>query len=143
MSDQTRVSFEAPSTFAGLAQIRQAIQSAAQAHQINRLKIYQTLVAVEESCSNIIRHASAARCARPLSFDVEASIRQMTVLIKDVGIPFDLVSYPSSDAAALALRNRSREGYGIHLIKSLVDRYEYVTNGKGETHLLLTKFFEA
>ncbi|OGH57004.1 MAG: hypothetical protein A3G34_03140 [Candidatus Lindowbacteria bacterium RIFCSPLOWO2_12_FULL_62_27] len=123
-----------------LAKVRQAIGAHTQMLRIDPSAVYQITLAVEEACSNIIRHAR--RDARPLSLEIEATNRCIQVLIKGVGGPFDLERYPSSTAVREAVKNRIRSGYGIHLIKSLVDEYKYVLNGKGAPDLLLVKHLD-
>ena len=100
------------------------------------------ILAVEEACSNVIRHAYENGHARPLSLKIETTPKQIKVLLRDVGKPFDFDSYPSEITAQQALVARARGGYGVHLIKSLMDEYSYVRSEKGENHLQLIKNFK-
>lgn len=127
--------------FRSLREIRRVIASQARALGIGREKIYKVLVAVEEACSNIIRHAYNAGEAKLLSVEIETTRRQVKILIRDIGKPFDFQRYPSTSTVRLALRRRARGGYGIHLIKKLMDKYEYIRSDTGENHLRLTKYF--
>lgn len=60
-------------------------------------------------------------------------------MIRDVGKAFDFKNYPSKSLVRLALKKRAHGGYGVHLIKSLMDKYEYVRSDNGENHLRLVK----
>jgi len=143
-------SFELRAGLVSLREIRRVIESQARSLGIGRARIYGTILAVEEACSNVIRHAYAdgarpggrQRRLKPLAVSVETSAGRVEILIRDVGRAFDFERYPASAIADLALKKRLRGGYGIHLIKSLVDRYEYIRSENGENHLRLVKYLD-
>ena len=133
-------SFELLADIRSLQKIRQAIEAQAVTLGISRNRIYRVLLAVEEATSNVIRHAYDGKGkSKPLYIDVEMSRHAVKILIRDVGKTFNFERHPSNRIVRLALQKRSRGGYGVHLIKSIMDKYEYVRNADGENHLRLVK----
>lgn len=137
-------SFEIVANTRSLDEIRRVITSQARTLGISRAKIYKVILAVEEASSNVIRHAYSdghgkTRKLKPISIEIEMTRRRVKILIQDVGRAFDFSKYPAASVVRLALKKRLRGGYGIHLIKSLVDKYEYVRSDNGENHLRLVK----
>lgn len=133
-------SFELMADFRSLYEIRRVIVAQARTLGISRGRIYRVLVAVEEACSNVLRHAYDDKDAKLLSIEIETTRRQVKVLIRDIGKPFNFERYPSASMVKVAVKNRERGGYGIHLIKNLMDKYEYIRNDNGENHLRLIKY---
>ena len=131
--------FEILAGLDSLKEIRHAIEAQARALGIARPKIYRVVLAVEEATSNVIRHAYGKRRLKPVSIEIEMTRAEVKILIRDVGRPFDFGNHPSRSEVRQALKKRSRGGYGVHLIKSMVDRYEYLRSDTGENHLRLVK----
>lgn len=140
-SGRVSASFELLADFRSLWEVRRVISAQAKTLGIGRNKIYRVLVAVEEACTNIIRHAYEENAAKRLSLEVETTKTHVKILIRDIGKPFDFDRYPSAAVVKMAVDKREKGGYGIHLIKALMDRYEYVRSNNGENHLRLIKYF--
>ncbi len=138
---RTSAAFEIVASLKSLPEIRRAILAQAKSLGIDGRRIYRVILAVEEACSNVIRHAYDRRTTNPLNVMIETTSNRVHVLIRDVGRPFDFNEYPSRDMVQRSLRARARGGYGIHLIKSLMDRCEYVRSDTGENNLSLVKYF--
>ncbi|OGH56496.1 MAG: hypothetical protein A3G34_11490 [Candidatus Lindowbacteria bacterium RIFCSPLOWO2_12_FULL_62_27] len=133
------ISIQLVADFKSLLKIRRAVMAQATIIGARRSIIYRIILAVEEACSNIIRHAYRKHEPKTICVDIEATPQKMNIVIRDVGKAFDFQKYPARAVAQNAIRRRSKGGYGIHLIKSLVDNYEYIRSDNGENHLRLVK----
>ena len=108
----------------------------AEKHQLN-LEIRQQLqIVFDELLSNIVKYAFTDG----LVHDIEVKIRvyhdKITVTILDEGIPFNPFDNMPVDTSA-QVEDREIGGLGIHLVKFLVDDYQYEYKqqiGKNSTH---------
>lgn len=132
-------SVEIVANLRSLSKIRGAIETHAGTLGIGRSKFYRVMLAVEEAVSNVIRHVCKKSAKKSVSIRIETTRNEVRILIRDVGNDFDFETYPSGALVKAALKTRSRGGYGIHLIKSIMDKYEYVCGKNGETNLRLVK----
>ncbi len=125
-----------------LPRIRDAIEGYSRRLGVPPVASYRMKLAVEEACSNVIRHSyRRSRRARRIHLEFEWMPNRISVLIRDFGRSFNSTKFPARTAARIALRSRARGGYGIHLIKSLVDKYSYIRVPSGENRLRLTTFY--
>jgi len=82
------------------------------------------LISVEETCVNVIRYALPTDKAN--TFEVQSWVEDelLTVVVKDKGIPFDptrFMEFPSEFSS----KRREMGGYGLLLIKQLMDEVNY------------------
>lgn len=98
---------------------------------------YNLQLAVHEVCANIVEHAYAnlsdGRIAVTLT--LFSHPRQLCVDLQDTGRPFDLFAIPDPD-----LSQPQISGYGLFLIRNLVDEVAY-TSGSASNCWRLTKKF--
>lgn len=89
--------------------------------------VYQLQLAVHEVCANSVEHAYAGRAdARVrLEMAVRGHPRQFEAEVRDDGLPFE-----GSPGASLEGAPRDR-GYGLHLVRELVDELHYERSGDG------------
>lgn len=73
-------------------------------------------VAFGETCANVHRHAYGGRCDGRVEIRIAIDDDKVVVTVKHDGKPFDPAAYASPD-----LRRLSESGYGVYLIKSLMD----------------------
>jgi len=90
-------------------------------------------VALSEACANVHRHAYSGRSDGRIDVEVEVQADTMRVSVRDYGATFDPDSCEPPD-----LDHPGEAGYGIFLMKSLMDHVEYVDIGVG-TRVVLIK----
>jgi anti-sigma regulatory factor (Ser/Thr protein kinase) len=92
----------------------------------------QIVLAIDEACTNIIRHAHAG-ATLPVRFRMQRLHRAIRFTIRDHGTP--------CDPSRLAPRDLSEVrpgGLGLHIIHSVFDRVHYAPRPRG-TLLILEK----
>jgi|GEM_PF-2198014 len=82
------------------------------------------LISVEETCVNVVRYALPTDKVN--TFEVQSWVEDelLTVVVKDKGIPFDptrFMEFPSEFSS----KRREMGGYGLLLIKQLMDEVNY------------------
>jgi anti-sigma regulatory factor (Ser/Thr protein kinase) len=99
--------------------------------------LIQLQVALDEVLSNIVKYAWPPTEAHV--FQVQISVRAggMEVVILDDGVPFDPRMQSPPKPVAPDVRPRPG-GVGIHMVKQLVDSFEY-TRINGRNQVILTK----
>jgi len=86
-------------------------------------------IAVDEACTNVIEHAYKGAENRDIDVDVIIQADRFTVRIRDEGDRFDEGAYDEPDIFAYANEGRAG-GFGVHIMRRLMDRVEYRTRGK-------------
>ncbi len=96
-------------------------------------EVHDLRLAVQEACANIIKHGQMAPQERRLVVRFEFADDVLSVLITDQGVPFDppVVLEPPGTAEEPA-----EGGYGLFLIRALVDEVFYRADTKGNTLVL-------
>ena len=100
--------------------------------------VEQLKIAVDEACSNIIKHAYKGGKCCPIDIDVESEKDRFTVKIRDSGCSFNPTEYQAPNIFDAAKSRRSG-GFGVHIMRQFMDRVEYHTKGK-VNEVCLTKF---
>lgn len=97
---------------------------------------YGVQLAVQETCTNIIDHAYSESSGRiGIKVTVHEEERQLIIDLHDTGRSFDLdsVEPPNLDEVRT-------QGYGLYLVRQLVDEVSYKPRNGGN-HWRLTKSF--
>ena len=91
-------------------------------------------LALDEAAANVIRHGYEGRKGRPIELTVETSSEQVRVSLSHEGRDFDPASVPPP------CFNGTREGgFGLYLIKQVVDKVQYFHDGRGRCGVRLVK----
>ncbi|MCD6553278.1 MAG: ATP-binding protein [Anaerolineae bacterium] len=98
---------------------------------------YDVQLAVHEAVTNIIVHAYGGRADGQVKFVFRSRGSRLEIEISDYGRGFDFNSIPSPPLSAL-----QEGGYGIFLIKRLVDEVSYQSDPMRGNRLRLVKYFE-
>ena len=93
------------------------------------MTINQVKLAVDEACTNIMKHAYSGRTG-DISLILELVNGDLICTIKDKGRHFDPSSIPPPDLSS-GLDQRKVGGLGIYLIRELMDEVSYSFNQKG------------
>jgi len=97
---------------------------------------YTTLVAVQEATTNVIRHAYKGDFSNPFKVEIEALGPKVTITIIDYGPPFD----PDFHMKEPNEEDPAEGGYGIYIMKSVMDTIEY-KRMEDKNYLIMVKDF--
>ena len=107
---------------AELGRVRARVAAWAEAAGLAENAARRLVLAVDEAVANAIEHGMAPSSRVVVSADVGR--RRLTVTVRYRGPRFDPLT-AATPGTATALRQRAAHGYGLHLIRSLVDRAAY------------------
>ena len=109
-----------------LSMIRDFVYSTALAAGITAEIIDNIILAVDEACTNIIKHAYKSLQDGEIIVKLEYSDKKFTVIIKDYGAPFSPETIPDPDLQTYYRQHRVG-GLGMYLMKSLMDEVKYIS----------------
>lgn len=94
-------------------------------------------LAVDEACTNIIKHSYENSSTKDIDVEVRVNGRAFEIVISHRGKSFDPDSVKTPDMKEY-FRHFQRGGLGIHLMRSLMDKVEYRTlaDQRSEVHLV-------
>jgi len=129
---------EAVSDLTELATIRAFVRNfcrTAPPEPMDDTRLSELILAVNEACSNIMRHAYDGRTNEPIRIEVESYEDRINVVFYNSGKPFD------PDTAAPPSFDGSRDGgFGVYMIENSVDRAVYFRDARDLNGLSLVKF---
>jgi anti-sigma regulatory factor (Ser/Thr protein kinase) len=115
--------------------VREWLAQLGAAFGLDEEQILHLKIAVSEACTNIFRHAYGQDPTRPIHFTATAIESGLDLCIRDFGSTFNPTQIPAPN-----LDEPHEGGYGVFLMRSLMDEVEYVTPPDGGTTLRLTKY---
>ncbi|MCM2284485.1 MAG: ATP-binding protein [Desulfobacula sp.] len=119
---------------ANLKQIRAMTAKVAAAAGLAEKEAGSVILAVDEACSNIIKHCCKNDPTR--SIDVTATLDRDSIclVLVDNGKPFDIDSIKPRD-----IREIKPGGLGVHIIRQVMDVVEYSHTPEGLNQVKLIK----
>jgi serine/threonine-protein kinase RsbW len=127
-----------PSSTRFLEDVRQFVESHASEAEFPEDVVEQLKMAVDEACANVIEHAYQGEDEHPIDIAVIVQPDRFTVRIRDEGVGFNPKSYSEPDLLQFAHARRSG-GFGVHIIRKLMDQVEYRKRGS-KNECCLTKY---
>lgn len=128
-----------------LSDVRAFVSGAAKEFGFNPDDVAKIELAVDEACTNIIKHAyrydPAGRITIRVTFIFDPAPR-FVVSIYDNGITFDSSKYTAPDMKEYFMQLR-HGGLGILLMKKLMDKVEYKSSENDRNLIVLTKYLLA
>lgn len=121
-----------------LSVVRDFISSAAAEINIPKDVAENIILAVDEACTNIIKHAYKYSPDGEIIVKVKPSLSKFVVSIIDTGLSFEPDSIPEPDLQKY-YRQRRVGGLGIYLMKTLMDEVKYVSKPGKYNEVLLSK----
>jgi anti-sigma regulatory factor (Ser/Thr protein kinase) len=91
-------------------------------------------LALSEACANVIEHAYGGQPGHDVDLELDVNAERLVVSIKDTGRPFDPASYRPPD-----LSRACESGYGVHLMRSIMDEVRYAPSAGGGTQLTMVR----
>lgn len=127
-----------PSSTRYLERVRRFIETHTRDAELTEEAIEQFKIAVDEACTNVIKHAYSGDDTQQIDLAVIIEDDRVTVRIRDAGRSFQQEFYTSPDIFELA-ESRRAGGFGVHIMRSLMDRVEYTSSGD-TNEVRLTKY---
>jgi anti-sigma regulatory factor (Ser/Thr protein kinase) len=97
--------------------------------KVNSALLMKINIVFDELMANIIRYAFEDDHDHIIYLEFVIKDQSLFIIIEDDGVAFDPFSQDPPDTS-LTLEQREIGGLGIHLVKNLMDEYEYVRNEK-------------
>jgi serine/threonine-protein kinase RsbW len=118
-----------------IARARHWVSAHARAAGFGDREVRNLGLAISEACANIIRHAYHGEDGHPIELHLAVDDTKLELRIRDHGAKFDQQAYQPPD-----LEQPQEGGYGVFIIRSLMDEVEYDTSGTAGTTLRLVKY---
>ncbi len=117
--------------------IRSFIQEVARKAGFNDEQIDQIKLAVDEACTNAIKHAYHFDASKMIDLQIRLDSKKIDITITDNGPGFNPERLDQPDINKNA-RKAKPGGLGIHLMKTLMDdvRFHIIPGQKTEVHLI-------
>ncbi len=101
-------------------------------------EIQQIILAADEACTNIIKHAYKFSPSGEITLDAECDGEKLSLVFTDSGAPFNPDAIPEPDINELSKRKKVG-GLGIYLMKKLMDEVRYKINREKNQVILIKK----
>lgn len=121
-----------------LSEIRDFVSSKALKAGISANTIDNIILAVDEACTNIIKHAYKLSPQGEILIKIDYDENKFTIMIIDYGKSFEPDRVPRPDLQKYYREHRVG-GLGMYLMKSLMDDVEYTTIPGKYNQVLLSK----
>jgi serine/threonine-protein kinase RsbW len=121
-----------------LVTVRDFVSRAAYASGFNDEEVSKIALAVDEACTNVIKHAYNYDNKKKITITVQDSDGDFEILIMDTGRQFDpsKIQVPNMKDY---LSKYKRGGLGVYLMKSLMDKVEYQIEPGKQNRVRLVK----
>ncbi len=101
----------------------------------------QIALAVDEACTNVIKHAHHHDARRLMDIQIQTDANKMKITITDKGRGFDITKLKDPDVEKF-IKESKHGGLGIYLIKTLMDEVDYEFNPGVKNQVQLTKYLQ-
>jgi serine/threonine-protein kinase RsbW len=97
-------------------------------------------LAIDEACTNVIKHAYKGDRSKPLDIAIQIDFQKFTIVVTDQGKGFNpkKVNIPKMDEYLAELRVG---GLGIYLMKTLMDEVDYDIKPGVKNQVRMVKYF--
>jgi serine/threonine-protein kinase RsbW len=99
----------------------------------------QISLAVDEACTNVIKHAHQYNARRMIDLNVIYDDKKFEIIITDKGKGFDPKLLEKPDLSKY-MHEAKMGGLGIHLMKTLMDEVNYSFNPGSKNQVSLVKY---
>jgi serine/threonine-protein kinase RsbW len=127
-----------PSSTRHLEEVRRFVETCCQEARLSTDTVEQFKLAVDEACTNVIKHAYKGDGAKNIDVAVIIEPDRCVIRIRDEGQRFRPTEYRSPDLIE-SVRQRRAGGFGVQIMRRLMDHVEYRTKGR-VNEVCLTKF---
>jgi anti-sigma regulatory factor (Ser/Thr protein kinase) len=128
------VALTVPSQPKFLYVVRSAVYPVVIEAGFNRKEARRIVLALDEACSNIIRHAYAGDPEGTISLTLTVTGTELRIELRDTGKQVDATTIAPRD-----LKDVRPGGLGTHFINAVFDTVRYDTSGRSGTLLTMQK----
>jgi serine/threonine-protein kinase RsbW len=132
-----RVVFRVPARVESIRPVVARVSEVARRARLDEDAIFQCRLALDEACTNIIRHAYADDPSGEIEVVVEAGEGICTVHLIDFGEPYDPDQIPAPPIGS-RVEESSPGGLGLYLMCAVMDEVRY-TPGTRRNRLVMVK----
>ena len=136
-----RYKLKIPSITENLQMIREFVLKIAAKAGFNEETQEQIALAVDEACTNVIKHAHHHDARRLMDIQIQTDANKMKITITDKGRGFDITRLKDPDVEKFIKESR-HGGLGIYLIKTLMDEVDYDFKPGVKNQVQLTKYLQ-
>jgi anti-sigma regulatory factor (Ser/Thr protein kinase) len=126
-----------PSRTSELARVRRTVALWAAEAGLPEADAFALQLAVDEAVANAIEHGFGGRPDGRVVVEAALDAAALTIAVRHRGRPFDPARQPMADLRTVVAERRPH-GYGLHLMRRLVDELAFLTAG-GANEVRLTK----
>jgi len=128
---ETLLEMRIPARAARLAEVRRAVERAARAAGCSAECARDVVMAVDEACQNVIRHAYGGECDEPIELEIRRDGDRLVLRLRDHAPPVDPARVRPRD-----LDDVRPGGLGVHFIRELMDDTRFLPSPAGGGNLL-------
>ena len=128
-----------PSECENLELIRDFVGRLAQRAGFNEDHVNKIQVAVDEACTNVVRHAYPQNAPGPMDVEITCNSEKFRVVISDKGIGFQPGALKKPDMTTY-LNKFQKGGLGIHLIQTLMDDVQFKIRPHRKNSVIMVKY---
>jgi serine/threonine-protein kinase RsbW len=121
-----------------LTLVRDFVTTAAKDVGFDDIAINNIIIAVDEACTNVIKHAYKYSPNNPIDVSITLDNKKFNIIIKDKGTSFDPSAIPPPDMKEY-FKQYKVGGLGIHLMKNLMDEVVYNSKPNEYNEVILSK----
>lgn len=122
-----------------LIKIREFISNTAKSCGFDDDEVNKITLAVDEACTNIIKHAYKGRSDGIIKILLTMNKKNFKINIIDFGEPFNPQLFSITDVRS-RIKNYTKGGLGMFLIRTLMDKVEYKINKNKRNQVTLIKY---
>jgi serine/threonine-protein kinase RsbW len=122
-----------------LIEVREFVGAAARTFGFSEEEVANIVLAVDEACTNIIKHAYQYAADKEIEVTIHQDSRSFEISIYDNGRTFDPSTLRPPDLKEHIGHHR-RGGLGVYLMKRLMDKVEYDFHPGKRNEVRLTKY---
>ena len=128
-----------PSITDNLQMVREFVLKIAAKAGFNEETQEQIALAVDEACTNVIKHAHHHDARQLMDLEIKTDPQKILITITDRGRGFDITKLQEPNLEKYIKESR-HGGLGIYLIKTLMDKVDYEFNPGVKNQVQLTKY---
>ncbi len=130
-----------PSQTDRLKEVRDFVSTIARQFGFGEDDVNKIVLAVDEACTNIIKHAYEYRKNHSIKLSIQTQGTAFEVTITDQGRSFDPSGIPQPNMKEY-LSHFKKGGLGMYLMKTVMDKVEYDFKPGPENCVRLTKYLQ-
>ena len=125
-----------------LHRIREIVENEALQFGFDTETAFRLSLAVDEACTNIIRHSYEGNPSRSFELEIATSENEFVIVLTDHGKGFSPEKLPRLDMKRYFER-MCRGGLGIHIMKLVMDDVDYDVMPNHTNQLRMTKYLNS